>query len=80
MVVSCATINGMTDLREALRTRGMKLIDVARVVGVDKATVTRWAKRQVPAERCREVEAATGISRHLLRPDVFGPPPPQEAA
>jgi DNA-binding transcriptional regulator YdaS (Cro superfamily) len=33
----------------------------------------------VPAERVLEIERLTGVSRHELRPDVFGPAP-QEAA
>lgn len=53
----------------------MKLIDVARGVGVNKATVTRWAQKRVPEDRVLEVESVTGIPRHELRPDlaaVFG--------
>lgn len=58
-----------------VRARGMKLIDVARGVGVNKATVTRWAQKRVPEDRVLEVESVTGIPRHELRPDlaaVFG--------
>lgn len=63
------------DFQQMVRARGMKLIDVARGVGVNKATVTRWAQRGVPYERVVEVERVTGIPRHELRPDlaaVFG--------
>ena len=63
------------DLHRMVRARGMKLIDVARGVGVNKATVTRWAQRGVPQERVLDVERVTGISRHALRPDlaaIFG--------
>lgn len=67
-------------LPELLRSRDMKLADLAREAGVDKATVTRWAQKRVPAERVAEVERITGISRHVLRPDVFGPIPASEAA
>jgi DNA-binding transcriptional regulator YdaS (Cro superfamily) len=34
--------------------------------------VSQW--RKVPAERVLDVERITGISRHDLRPDVFGVP------
>jgi DNA-binding transcriptional regulator YdaS (Cro superfamily) len=36
---------------------------------------SRWENghRQVPAERVLDIERLTGISRHDLRPDVFGP-------
>jgi DNA-binding transcriptional regulator YdaS (Cro superfamily) len=30
---------------------------------------------RVPAERVLEVEQLSGISRHELRPDVYGPAP-----
>ncbi len=50
--------------------------ELARRLGVVPMTVTQWRKRgQVPAERCLAIEAATGVSRHNLRPDVFGPAP-----
>lgn len=40
--------------------------------GVTPQAVSQWKK--VPAERVLEVERVTGISRHELRPDVFGQP------
>lgn len=43
------------------------------------SVVANWrARGRVPAERVLEIEALTGVSRHDLRPDVFGPVP-QEA-
>lgn len=49
-------------------------------VGVTTAMWSRWenGRRKVPAERVLGIEAATGISRHDLRPDIFGPAPKQE--
>ncbi|MDK4703873.1 Cro/CI family transcriptional regulator [Rhizobium sp. CNPSo 4062] len=38
--------------------------------GVTSQAVSQWKK--VPAERVLDVERITGISRHELRPDVFG--------
>lgn len=35
--------------------------------------ISQW--KRVPADRAIDVEAITGISRHDLRPDVFGPAP-----
>ena len=36
--------------------------------------VLNWRKRgSIPADKVIAVETATGISRHDLRPDVFGP-------
>lgn len=37
------------------------------------SVVLNWkARGQVPAERVLEIEKLTGVSRHDLRPDVFG--------
>lgn len=50
--------------------------ELARVCGQKPQAVTRWlAKGVVPAVHVLTIEAATGVSRHLLRPDVFGPMP-----
>lgn len=49
---------------------------LAMAVGVKHPTIHSWLRTgRVPAERALAVEAATGISRHELRPDVFGPAP-----
>lgn len=37
---------------------------------VSPQAISQWDK--VPARRVLEVEEITGISRHVLRPDVFG--------
>jgi len=43
--------------------------NLARQLGIAQPSVTGWAR--VPAERVLSVEAATGISRETLRPDLF---------
>ncbi|WP_296580102.1 YdaS family helix-turn-helix protein [Xanthobacter sp.] len=63
------------DLKARLRQDGIKLVDLALAVGVNKSSVTRWAEKGVPPERVLEVERITGISRHVLRPDLHGPGP-----
>lgn len=40
--------------------------------------VSQW--KQVPAERVLDVERATGVSRHRLRPDLYPAPEPERAA
>lgn len=49
----------------------------ANALGVSNpSVVANWRSRgRVPAERVIEIEGLTGISRHDLRPDVFGPNP-----
>jgi DNA-binding transcriptional regulator YdaS (Cro superfamily) len=48
----------------------------AEALGVDRITLYRWARRGVPAEKILEIEKATGIARHELRPDLFADPDP----
>jgi len=45
--------------------------ELADKLGITAAAVSRWGN-EVPLGRVLEVEAATGVSRHALRPDVFG--------
>jgi len=47
-----------------------EILAIARTVAVTPAAIYQWT--QVPAPHCRGVEKVTGISRHKLRPDVFG--------
>ena len=50
---------------------------LARLLGVSQQSVSKWVRRAkpLPAEHVLTVEAATGISRHDLRPDLY----PREA-
>jgi len=51
---------------------------LARAIGVSPQAVSQW--RRVPVGRVLAVEAITGISRHELRPDIYGPQPQEVAA
>ncbi|MEA1083237.1 YdaS family helix-turn-helix protein [Sphingomonas sp. CD22] len=46
---------------------------LARAVGVSQPSVWHWLRKshRVPAEYVIPVEAATGVSRHELRPDIY---------
>ena len=48
--------------------------EAADLIGVTLPMWSRWerAVRDVPAVRVLDIEAKTGVSRHALRPDVFG--------
>ncbi|TPK15197.1 helix-turn-helix domain-containing protein [Mesorhizobium sp. B2-5-9] len=57
------------------------LSKLAEGLGIKHQAFYSWKK--VPAERVLDFERLTGISRHVLRPDVFGPEPgdaPSDAA
>jgi DNA-binding transcriptional regulator YdaS (Cro superfamily) len=58
-------------LREAIRIAGSQT-KLARAIDVTQGHVSQWLRRgKVPAEKVLLIERATGIARHLLRPDVF---------
>lgn len=41
--------------------------------GITSQAVSQW--KRVPADRVLAVERLTGVSRHELRPDIYGPQP-----
>jgi DNA-binding transcriptional regulator YdaS (Cro superfamily) len=47
---------------------------------ISSQAVSQWER--VPAARCLVIEAATKsrVTRHDLRPDIYGPPPPRQEA
>ncbi|QYA12960.1 Cro/CI family transcriptional regulator [Rhizobium sp. AB2/73] len=44
--------------------------ELARRLGITPAAVLQWDR--VPVNRVIAVERETGISRHVLRPDIYG--------
>ena len=52
--------------------------ELASALGLTEGAVKHWCSgfRRVPAERCRDIEAATGgqVTCEELRPDVFRKP------
>ena len=61
----------VTPLKRAIAAAG-GASKLARKLGITHQAVMKW--RRLPAERTLEVEAATGVSRHELRPDLYPPP------
>jgi TorA maturation chaperone TorD len=59
-------------LNEAIRAAG-SVSELARRIGIAQPSVSNWDR--VPAERVLAVEAATGIPRVRLRPDLYGEAP-----
>jgi TorA maturation chaperone TorD len=57
-----------TGLDEAIRAAG-GVGALARKIGISQPSVSNWAR--IPAERVLAVEAATGIDRSVLRPDLY---------
>ena len=46
------------------------LTALAAELSVSPQRLANWVGRQVPAERCPDVERATGVRCEVLRPDV----------
>jgi len=59
-------------LDEALRAAG-GVGSLARKIGISQPSVSNWSR--IPAERVLSVEAATGVSRTTLRPDLYAEHP-----
>lgn len=51
---------------------------LARHLGVSPSAVLQWDI--VPPKRVLEVESFSGVSRHFLRPDIYGPQPLTEVS
>jgi TorA maturation chaperone TorD len=58
-------------LDQAIRAAG-GVGALARKIGISQPSISNWPR--VPAERVQSVEAATGIDRAILRPDLFARP------
>ncbi len=56
-------------LSEAIRAVG-GVSELARRIGIAQPSVSNW--QRIPAERVLAVEAATGVGRTALRPDLYG--------
>lgn len=67
-------------LKRAIEAAGGQT-SLAKLIGTTQSHVWYWlekSKRGVPSEHVLDIERATKISRHDLRPDIFGPAPVQE--
>ena len=58
-----------SSLKRAIEAAG-GVTALANALGIKPPSVSDW--KRVPANRVLEVERLTGVSRHSLRPDVFG--------
>src|SRR5471032_1273000 len=64
-------------LEEAVRAVG-GVSELARQIGISQPSVSNWSR--IPAERVLIVEAATGIDRKVLRPDLYDEPEQNQQA
>ncbi|MBH1367906.1 helix-turn-helix domain-containing protein [Stenotrophomonas maltophilia] len=67
----------MNPIAIAIEKSGAGQAGIARLLGVSPQAVNQWVSgiRPVPSRHVLAIEAASGISRHELLPEVFGPGP-----
>ncbi|WP_329867198.1 transcriptional regulator [Stenotrophomonas hibiscicola] len=72
----------MNHIAAAVEKAGTGQAGLARLLGVSPQAVNQWVNgnRPVPPRHVLAIEKATGVSRHELRPDVFGPDAASERA
>jgi len=65
-------MNELQALEEAVR-RAKSQSAIGAITGRSQPAVSGWLnkKKRLPAEHVLVVEAATGVSRHDLRPDIY---------
>lgn len=62
------------ELRIACIRRKINFADVAAELNIVPSAVSRWFERgKIPAERVLALERMTGVSRTLMRPDLYPP-------
>lgn len=71
MTVHCRPDHGLQAAIAA--SRGISAL--ARSLGLAQPTVSAW--KRVPAHRVIQIERLTGVSRRVLRPDLYDVPEPQ---
>lgn len=59
-------------LRAAVAAAGSQSA-LARILGVSQRAVWRWVTegKELPPKHVLAIEAATGVSKHDLRPDIY---------
>lgn len=63
----------MIDIVTKAAEKAGGVVALSRELGIKHTAMYSW--KRVPAERVADIERVTGISRHELRPDIFGPAP-----
>jgi DNA-binding transcriptional regulator YdaS (Cro superfamily) len=58
-------------LSVTLRATGKNQAQLAQLLGITTQAVGRWHKDGIPEGRVLQLELITGVSRHVLRPDLY---------
>lgn len=65
-------------LREYLKAERGRVNELAKAIKRFPSAISQW--KEVPPKHVLTVERVTGISRHVLRPDLYGPAPKKRRA
>lgn len=68
----CTKIMRDQGLEHVIQTAG-GVRGLARLLGISQPAVSNW--KRVPADRILQVESLTGVSRSVIRPDLYGTAP-----
>ncbi len=63
-------------LEQVIRTAG-GVRGLSRLLGISQPAISNW--KRVPADRILQVESVTGIPRFVIRPDLYGATPMEQA-
>lgn len=61
----------MSTFEKEMKARKLTFTWLADELDLNKTSTWRWARFGVPSGRVLEVEKLTGISRHVIRPDLY---------
>lgn len=65
-----------TNIVKKVLANGGGCVALARSLKISKSAVSQW--RRIPVGRVLEIERITGVSRHEMRPDIYGVDPALE--
>jgi post-segregation antitoxin (ccd killing protein) len=71
-------VDGHPGIEEAIAAAG-GVSRLGAALGLAHTSILKWRRSGIPAERVPAVEAATGVPRQRLRPDLFAVSAPYEA-
>lgn len=63
----------MIDIVQKASEKAGGIVALARELGIRHTTLYSWTR--VPDKHVLDIERVSGVSRHKIRPDIFGPAP-----
>jgi DNA-binding transcriptional regulator YdaS (Cro superfamily) len=71
--IICGQYQAMESIIDHVIERAGGVSKLAAHLGLWPSAMASWKKhKQIPAQHCRAIAELTGISVHVMRPDIFG--------